>query len=93
MFDFNGGTSFVAPQLNGVTALYAQALGHRVGLLNVPLYQLLRAGNPYQGSKAPLRDITQGDNWFFSANRAYDLATGVGMPDVANLLAALRALE
>lgn len=93
VFDFNGGTSFVAPQLNGITALYAQALGHRVGLLNVPLYQLLRAGNPYRGNKAPLRDITQGDNWFFNANQAYDLATGVGVPDVANLLAALRALE
>ena len=93
VFDFGGGTSFVAPQLNGVTALYDQALGHRVGLLNVPLYQLLRTGNPYGGKQPPLRDITAGDIWFFSANKAYDQATGVGVPDVANLLAALRALE
>ena len=91
--EFGGGTSFVAPQLNGITALYAQALGHRVGLLNVPLYQLLRSGNPYSGNKAPLRDITQGDNWFFNANKAYDQATGVGVPDVANLLEALKNLE
>jgi hypothetical protein len=49
---FGGGTSFVAPQINGITALYAQALGHRVGLLNIPLYQLLRDGNPYTGKKA-----------------------------------------
>jgi kumamolisin len=91
--EFGGGTSFVAPQLNGITALYAQALGHRVGLLNVPLYQLLRSGNPYNGNKAPLRDITQGDNWFFNANKAYDQATGVGVPDVANLLEALKHLE
>ncbi|HXP67213.1 MAG TPA: S53 family peptidase [Steroidobacteraceae bacterium] len=91
--EFGGGTSFVAPQLNGITALYAQALGHRVGLLNVPLYQLLRSGNPYTGNKAPLRDITQGDNWFFDANKAYDQATGVGVPDVANLLEALKNLE
>jgi kumamolisin len=91
--EFGGGTSFVAPQLNGITALYAQALGHRVGLLNVPLYQLLRSGNPYGGNKAPLRDITQGDNWFFNANKAYDQATGVGVPDVANLLDALKNLE
>jgi kumamolisin len=90
---FGGGTSFVAPQLNGITALYAQALGHRVGLLNIPLYQLLRAGNPYTGNKAPLRDITQGDNWFFNANKMYDQATGVGVPDVANLLDALKNLE
>jgi kumamolisin len=91
--EFGGGTSFVAPQLNGITALYAQALGHRVGLLNVPLYQLLRSGNAYSGKKAPLRDVTQGDNWFFSANKAYDQATGVGVPDVANLLEALKSLE
>jgi kumamolisin len=91
--DFGGGTSFVAPQLNGITALYAQALGHRVGLLNVPLYQLLRTGNPYSGNKAPLRDITQGDNWFFNSNKAYDQTTGVGVPDVANLLDALKNLD
>ena len=59
----------------------------------MPLYQLLRSGNPYAGTKAPLRDITQGDNWFFSANKAYDQASGVGVPDVANLLEALKALE
>jgi subtilase family serine protease len=88
--DFEGGTSFVAPQLNGITALYVQALGHRVGLLNIPLYQLLRSGNPYAGNKAPLRDIKQGDNWFFNANEGYDQATGVGVPEVANLLEALR---
>jgi kumamolisin len=93
VFDFGGGTSFVAPQLNGITALYAQALGHRVGLLNVPLYELLRSGNPYSGKNAPLRDITQGDNWVFDANKAYDNATGVGVPDVANLLEALKNLE
>jgi hypothetical protein len=33
------------------------------------------------------------DIWFFSANKAYDQATGVGVPDVANLLPALRALD
>jgi kumamolisin len=91
--NFNGGTSFVAPQLNGITALYTQALGHRVGLINVPLYQLLRSGNAYAGSEAPLRDITQGDNWVFDAGKGYDQATGVGVPDVAHLLEALKELD
>lgn len=91
--NLNGGTSFVAPQLNGLTALYAQALGHRVGLINVPLYELLRSGHPYSGKNAPLRDIVQGDIWFYEANKAYDQATGVGVPDVANLLEALKALD
>jgi kumamolisin len=37
---FFGGTSFVAPQLNGVTALLSQNANGRLGLLNPPLYSL-----------------------------------------------------
>jgi len=44
----------------------------------------------YGGKQPPLRDITTGDIWFFNAKKAYDQATGVGVPDVANLLVALR---
>lgn len=84
-----GGTSFAAPQFNGVTALYNQALGHRVGLINFALYGLARSGAAYRGSEAPLRDITAGDNWHYSAHQGYDQATGLGVPDVANLLRAL----
>jgi kumamolisin len=84
-----GGTSFAAPQFNGVTALYNQALGHRVGLINFALYDLARFGVAYNGFEAPLRDIKDGDNWFFNAHQGYDQATGLGVPDVANLLRAL----
>jgi kumamolisin len=87
---FIGGTSFVAPQLNGITALYDQGLGYRVGLLNNDLYNLVRFGVAYGGRNAPLRDITKGDNWFFSAKPGYDQATGVGVPDVSNLFKALQ---
>jgi kumamolisin len=85
-----GGTSFAAPQFNGVTALYNQGMGHRVGLLNFALYDLARFGVAYRGSQAPLKDITDGDNWGYSAHGGYDQATGLGIPDVANLLRALR---
>jgi kumamolisin len=85
-----GGTSFAAPQFNGVTALFNQAMGRRVGLLNFALYDLLRFGNAYRGPEAPLRDITSGDNWHYSAHGGYDQGTGLGVPDVANLLKALR---
>lgn len=84
-----GGTSFAAPQFNGVTALFDQALHGRVGLLNFVLYRLARGGSGYQGSKAPLRDITAGDNWGYSAHAGYDQASGLGVPDFANLLNAL----
>ena len=85
-----GGTSFAAPQFNGLTALFDQALGRRVGLLNFALYDLARFGDAYQGPDAPLRDIKDGDNWHYNAHAGYDQATGLGIPDVANLLKALR---
>ena len=87
---FFGGTSFVAPQLNGITALYDQGLGYRVGLLNNDLYNLVRFGAAYGGHDAPLRDITTGNNWGFNAHTGYDQATGVGVPDVTNLFRALQ---
>ena len=85
-----GGTSFAAPQFNGVTALLDQALGRRVGLLNFALYDLVRFGVAYQGNDAPLKDIKDGDNWHYNAHAGYDQATGLGIPDVSNLLKALR---
>jgi subtilase family serine protease len=90
VIDFYGGTSFASPQLNGVTALLNQALGGRVGLLNFPLYDLARRNLAYSGSNAPLRDIKKGDIWGYSAQPGYDQATGLGVPDVANLLQALQ---
>jgi kumamolisin len=85
-----GGTSFAAPQFNGVTALFNQAVGRRVGLLNFALYDLVRFGVAYRGSEAPLRDITSGDDWFYHAHDGYDQGTGLGVPDVSNLLKWLR---
>ena len=88
-----GGTSFVAPELNGVANLYVQALHHRIGLLNPALYLIAASHNAYRGHQAPLRDITTGDNWYWKARPGYDQTTGVGVPDVANLLEALQGLE
>ncbi len=87
---FFGGTSFASPQLNGMTALFDQALGRRVGLLNFALYDLARTHQAYGGPNPPLRDITGGDNWFYAAQTGYDQASGLGVPDVANLLHALQ---
>jgi kumamolisin len=40
-----GGTSFVAPQLNAVSAVYASALGHRVGFWNPVIYAAAQTTN------------------------------------------------
>jgi subtilase family serine protease len=82
--DFYGGTSFVAPQLNGIAALVAQNAGGRVGLLNFPIYQYARKASGWTGKNAPFNDITAGDNWFYSGVAGYDQATGVGTLNVAN---------
>jgi kumamolisin len=85
-----GGTSFSAPQLNGVASILNQGLGTRLGLLNVPLYDLVRRNAAYGGSHAPLRDIVHGDNWFYNGHTGYDQGAGVGVPDVTNLMKALQ---
>ena len=66
-----------------------QALHGRIGLLNPALYQIETSPGAYRGRQAPYRDITPGNNWYWNAGPGYDQATGVGVPDVANLLQAL----
>lgn len=80
-----GGTSFVAPQLNGVTALLGQDEGHRLGLLNYSLYRL-----NHEGWGAPLRYITEGDNWFYTGQNNYSPAAGLGTINVDKLAEALK---
>ena len=88
-----GGTSFVAPQLNGVTALLSQSLhGERLGLLNYPLYALALSGQAYRGSHAPLHVISTGDNWFYHGRNGYSPAAGLGTIDVANFDQFLKSL-
>ena len=81
-----GGTSFVAPQLNGITALVAQAAGvRRLGLVNPMLYRFKRI----TGARAPLVDVTAGNNWFYAGVRGYNPGAGLGVLNVANLATAV----
>jgi subtilase family serine protease len=77
---FYGGTSFVAPQLNGVTALLGQIVDGRIGLLNYPLYESAHVG----GSAATVHPIAYGDNWFYHGSKGYNPGAGLGTLDVAN---------
>jgi len=87
-----GGTSFVAPQLNGVAALFKQYLHGRVGLLNAPLYDLLSSGQAYRSLEggAPINAIPYGDNWFYQGSNGYNQGVGAGTMNVANFAQALR---
>ena len=90
---FYGGTSFVAPQLNGVSALLGEYLhGSRIGLLNSPLYGLALSGKAYGNTGAPLHAIAYGDNWFYYGTNGYNPAAGLGTLDVWNFAERLGGL-
>lgn len=77
-----GGTSAVAPLWAGLIAVLNQQLGTKVGFLNPKLYPL---------GEAPFFDITSGSNGTFSAGKGWDPCTGLGAPNGASLLTALKA--
>lgn len=85
-----GGTSFVAPQLNGSAAVIDSALGHRVGFVNPVMYRMAA------GRKSPLNPLstsgTSNDNLFYTGTEGtrYNPATGLGTPDFGALLAQLQ---
>lgn len=79
----NGGTSFVAPQLNGITTLLVQATGSRLGLLQPALYAA-------QTKRGAIRDIVAGDNWGYAGVPGYEPAAGLGVLNVAKLLQSLQ---
>lgn len=79
----NGGTSFVAPQLNGITALLTQSTGHRVGFFNPTVYLLQLVFN--YGKYSPFNEINAGDNWFYRGKPKYNPGAGLGSIDVNRL--------
>jgi subtilase family serine protease len=80
----NGGTSFVAPQLNAMTSLLSQAVGRRLGLLTPQLYSRL---NVYGYSKlSPFNAVTSGDNLYWQAGSQYNPGSGAGTLNLTNLV-------
>jgi kumamolisin len=80
-----GGTSFVAPELNGSTAVIDAALGHRVGFWNPSIYNFATSWNsPFN----PLQTAgTSNDNIFYTGNpgSVFNESTGLGIPNLAAL--------
>jgi kumamolisin len=80
-----GGTSWAAPVWAGLCALINEAR-HAAGLPSLPylnplIYPLIGTGC--------FRDVTAGSNGEFSAAVGYDRVTGLGAPDVKQLIASL----
>jgi kumamolisin len=78
-----GGTSAVAPLWAGLFALINQSLGKNVGYVNSLLYSA--------NEEATFHDITSGNNDGYSAGPGWDACTGLGSPNGAALLAALKS--
>jgi subtilase family serine protease len=79
-----GGTSFVAPQLNGIAALLSQASNSRLGHLNPQLYARLKQYG--YANNSPFKAITSGDNLYWQATQSYNPASGIGALNVNNLV-------
>jgi subtilase family serine protease len=84
-----GGTSVGTPQWAAIVALANQAKGAPLGFINPTLYQIGKCASNYA---ADFHDITVGNNQLagtplgFSAKSGYDFATGLGTPNVTNLV-------
>lgn len=79
----NGGTSFVSPQLNGISALLTQSTGHRVGFWNPTVYLLQDVF--HYGRFSPFNEVSRGDNWFYQGKPRYNPGAGIGTIDVNRL--------
>jgi kumamolisin len=82
-----GGTSWSAPIWAGFCALLNEARQKAkrppLGFLNPAIYELI--------GTACFRDIKTGSNGAFRAGPGYDMVTGLGVPNVRELIRALTA--
>lgn len=83
-----GGTSFAAPQLNGIFALIGQSKSSRLGLLHPQLYKA--AAQRENDEKSGLVDIRAGDNWFYAGVKGYEPGAGLGTINAAAVARTLR---
>ncbi len=82
-----GGTSVAAPFWAASLLLINQYLqtstsnAYTLGLANPALYTLFNASQTYPA----FHDITSGTNLYYPATTGYDMASGMGSPDVYNI--------
>jgi kumamolisin len=88
-----GGTSFVAPQMNGSTAVIDSYLGHRVGFWDPVVYGAVASGDHVftQLNTAG----TSNDNIYYTGNpgNEYNEGVGLGQPNLAKLAAVFGDLQ
>ena len=83
-----GGTSAGSPQWAGLIAIADQMAGRDLGYINPALYQIANDPTKYANDYF---DVTTGNNQTtsipgYNASQGWDAVTGLGSPNVANLL-------
>jgi large repetitive protein len=102
-----GGTSAGAPSMAGIMALLEQESGAFQGLANYTFYQLAASENlaecnssaltdPNKANSCVFYDVTVGNNGVpgqvgYDADKGYDMSTGLGSVNAANLVAAWKS--
>jgi kumamolisin len=77
-----GGTSCAAPLWAGIAALDDSHHGGRLGLFNYIVYPF----DSDAGYASQFHDIVLYTNGYYPAGQYYDMATGIGTPDIYNLV-------
>ncbi|WP_393970923.1 hypothetical protein OXIME_001167 [Oxyplasma meridianum] len=77
-----GGTSIATPMWAAIGSLIDQYNGRKMGLLNPMFYQISRTD--YYGKA--FTQITSGGNGYYSAHSGWNPVTGLGTPNVSELL-------
>jgi kumamolisin len=88
-----GGTSFVAPQLNGSTAVIDSYLGHRVGFWNPTVYNAVAGG--FNAFTQLNTAGTSNDNILYTGNpgQKFNEGVGLGLPDLAKIAQLFNAVS
>lgn len=85
-----GGTSFVAPQLNGAAAVIDSYVGHRLGFWNPAIYKFAA------GRRSPFSPLNSAsasnDNLYYTGSKGhiFNPGSGLGVPNLARLAADFR---
>jgi subtilase family serine protease len=80
-----GGTSLSSPLWSGIISLWDSVHAKRFGNANAALYELFRSANSYNRYFHDItgKNQTENNNGLYPTTQNYDMATGIGTPDIS----------
>jgi kumamolisin len=82
-----GGTSLSSPVWSAIIVLWDSVHGKRFGNANYGLYQLFQSSNSYTKYFHDItgKNQTENNNGFYPTTKNYDMATGIGTPNISSI--------